>query len=537
MTGDATESERDDTAEPERGDPSEFEEGTSTGTEPGASSESASGEPNESATTTDATAGDGVPAVPTVRSQLWLTTRALAREEWRIHTTLFDGYRFLGMPLLITAFAAGTAVLLTETGTTPDAIVAGVHAAALVFGLYAGTAGFAGSSMLEDVFGAHQFLLGVAATLPLSRRLVLGLFLVKDAVFYGVFFVLPMAVGAAGVSGWTVASVVGQWLSLWLVFAGGMAVTVAAISARTNGIPAWAIGLVVVLGVGVTVATGSIGTALEVLVTVGDPLAAAGLALATAALGGVALAAYQPTHVPPSRTAPQRFDRIRRFLPTDDPLVAKVLLELGRSSGGYAKPFVAVALLAGLVAGSLGIVESITGLAPAPGIFFGSVLGVSAFTTYNWLTQFDAVDDYLILPVSVVDVFRAKHVAFVIVGVPTAAVPYALAVVWFEATPMDALAGAAVLVGYAGYYYGLTVALAGFSPNEFLFDGARFAAFGAGVALPLVPTLVAAFVLTPPSAPTAVALIGASAVLAAVGVVLSRRAATYWADRTMAGTV
>ncbi|AGB16129.1 hypothetical protein Halru_1521 [Halovivax ruber XH-70] len=482
--------------------------------------------------------GTGYTETPPIRTQLAVTARALAREEWRVHTTLFGGYRFLTMPIFITLFAGGTAWLLTETGTAPDAVLVGIHVCALAFGLYAGTAGFAGSAMLEDVFGTHQFLLGVADTLPLSRRLFLGLFLVKDALFYGCFFVLPMAVGAVGVSGFSDATPIslgGKWLSLWLVFVGGMALTVGAISARTNGVPTWAIAVVALLAAFGAWASGWLdgGT---VLVTAHSPGSMAILALSTVLVGSLALAAYKPTHVPPSRTAPERFDGIRRLLPTDDPLVAKVLLELGRSSGGFAKPFVSVGLLFGLVAGSLGIVESITGVAPAPGIFFGGILGVSAFTTYNWLTQFDDVSDYLVLPVSVVDVFRAKQLAFLFVGLPTAGLPYLLAVVWFDATLLDAIAGGAVLVGYSGYYYGLTVALAGFSPNEFLFDGGRFAAFGGGVAIVLVPTLLAAFVLTPPSALSTVVLVCASALLAGVGFVLSTRAATYWADRSMAGT-
>jgi len=165
------------------------------------------------------------------------------------------------------------------------------------------------------------------------------------------------------------------------------------------------------------------------------------------------------------------------------------------------------------------------------GEILGGVLGLSAFTTYNWLTQFDSLEAYLTYPVSVADVFRAKRIAFVLVGSPTVAVPYLAAVVWFEATLLDAVVGAILLAGYALYYYGLTVYIAGFDPNEFLFDAVRFATFTVGVAVALVPTLVAGFVVVPPSLELAAALSVGGVVMGVVGIVLSSRAGPRWERR------
>lgn len=456
----------------------------------------------------------------------------LFREEWRLHATLFGGYRFLLVPVVLSCFAVGGAVALAETGTQLASVVTWLHLLAIGFGLYGGTAGFAGTDMLEDVFGEYSSLLATADTLPISRRRLLGAFLCVDAVYYGAFVVLPMAVAAipfVDLAASALASVLALWLSLWLAFLAGMVVTVSAISIRTRGVPAAGIVVGTALAAVALWTSGWYAQLWATLVTVDDgPTAAAGLAATTVLVGTVALAAYDPTYQPPSRADRGRFDRIDRTLPTDDPLVAKSVVDLGRSSGGFAKPFVSVAILFLLVAALVGVVESITGIEPAPGVFFGAVLGLSAFTTYNWLTQFDDVDAYLAHPVSIEDVFRAKRTVFAVVGAPTAAIPYLVAVVWFGATPTDALVGAAVLAGYALYYYGLTVYVAGFAPNEFLFDGVRFGAFGAGVAVVLVPTLVAGFVVVPPTTPVAASLVVASVVLGAVGFALTRRATARW---------
>ncbi|ADB63840.1 hypothetical protein Htur_5209 (plasmid) [Haloterrigena turkmenica DSM 5511] len=468
----------------------------------------------------------------------------LFREEWRLHTQLFGGWRFALFPEVIAVLAVGATVALRETGTADGTILIGLHVLALGFGLYSGTAGFAGSDMLENVFGELSLLLSSSTTLPLSRRRLLGVFLLKDALFYAVAFVLPMALSNAvladRLAGAPVA-VGALWLSLSLVFAAGMALTVALIAVRTRGVPTWAITGATVVVAGAAWLTGTGGAVWNAFVPIeGEPASALGLAVGTGVVGAASLALYDPTYGRPSRTASDRFASLSDALPdevvgADSALVSKTLLDLARSSGGVMKPFVSAAILLALVAALVGVVDSITGIAPAPGVFFGGVLGLTAFTTYNWLTQFDSLEAYLAYPVSIDDVFRAKRIAFVLVGAPTVAVPYLAAVLWFEATLVDAVVGAILLAGYALYYYGLTVYIAGFDPNEFLFDAVRFSLFTLGVAVALVPTLVAGFVVVPPTGAVAAALGVGGVGFGVVGLVLSSRAGPRWEQRSRDG--
>jgi len=474
----------------------------------------------------------------------WRLFAILLREEWRLHTQLFGGWRFALFPVVIAVLAVSAAFALRETGTADGTIITGLHVLALGFGLYSGTAGFAGSDMLENVFGDLSLVLSTSTTLPLSRRRLLGVFLLKDGLFYTIAFVLPMALSNAvlvGLSTETPLAVGALWLSLSLAFAAGMALTVAMIAVRTRGAPAWAIsGSIVIVAIAAW-ATDSAGALWTVFVPItGSMAGAVGLAAGTALVSAGALALYDPTYGRPSRTANDRFARLSAAVPssagpTNGALVSKTLLDLARSSGGVWKPFVSAGILLALVAALVGVVDSITGIAPAPGVFFGGVLGLTAFTTYNWLTQFDSLEDYLAYPVSIADVFRAKRIAFVLVGVPTVAVPYGVAIYWFEATLVDAVVGALLLAGYALYYYGLTVYIAGFDPNEFLFDAVRFSLFTVGVAVALVPTLVAGFVVVPPSTTVALALGAAGIGFGLVGLVLSSHAGPRWEKRYRVG--
>ncbi|NGM71016.1 hypothetical protein G6M89_18740 [Natronolimnobius sp. AArcel1] len=473
---------------------------------------------------------------------------ALVREEWRLHVRLFGGWRFAGFPVVIAALATGGVLALETTGTASGTIITGLHVLALGFGLYSGTAAFAGSSMLENVFGRLSLVLSTAGTLPLSRRRLLGLFLLKDLLFYALVVVLPMALAAVPLAATgtlpfpVLTGVPLLWLSLTLVFAAGMAVTVALIAARSRNVPVWVIGLTgVILAIGVWT-TGLLEPARGVVVPMSGSLSTAVvLALGTGVISIGAICAFNPTDGRPTQrvVAGDRFGRIRDRLPTGsrtDALVAKSLLDLTRSAGGVWKPFVSAGILFALVVGLVGVVESITGIEPAPGILFGGVLGLSAFTTYNWLTQFDSLEAYRIYPVSITDVFRAKRLAFVLVGAPAVAVPYLAAVLWYEATLLDALVGAILLGGYGLYYYGLTVAIAGFDPNEFLFDSVRFTGFTVGIAIPLVPALVAGFVTPAPTPEIAAALAVGGLGVGALGYALSSWAGPRWERQYRAGT-
>lgn len=471
----------------------------------------------------------------TIRTE-WATFKTLILEEWRLHTELFGGRRFLLFPGLVTLLVAGATVALTETGTALETVLTGTALFALAFGLYSGTAGFVGSDMLENVFGHLTLLLSSSTMLPLSRRRLLGTFLLKDALFYSVVFVLPMAIGTGGVAalegaGTAVLAIPKLWLSLSMTFAFGMVSTLCLIAVDTRGVPSW-LTLIVLIGAGagaVVWAQDLTGIMWTILITDRSVRPSIGLGLAIVVIGVLALSVYDPTYSKPTRTATDRFARVNGSVPGDEQgLVTKTLLDLVRSSGGILKPFVSAGILLILVMFLAGVVDSITGIKPTPGILFGGVLGLSAFTTYNWLTQFDTVEDYLAYPVSVEQVFRAKRTAFLLVGTPAVAVPYLGAVILFDGTALDAAVGAVVLAGFSLYYYGLTVFLAGFDPNEFLFDAVRFAIFTAGVALPLIPTLVAGFVAVPPPLPVLAALTVGGLVFGGIGLELSRRAGSRW---------
>ena len=474
------------------------------------------------------------------RGDWWALFRVMAREERRLHTELFGGRRFAFLPLFVWAASALAVAGLAFTGTRVTSIAGGADVLVFGFGLYTGTAALVGDNLLDRVLGETALLLSVPGFLPVSRRRLLGVFVAKDAAYYAVLFVLPIALGFAplAVAGGplTPSALAGLWLSLSIVFAVGMSVTFALVAVRTRGVPGWLLGLGAGGAVVAAWASGNASALWSVLVASG-PLHALGLVAFVLVADALALRVYDPTFREPATTARTRFPALARRVGDDTGLVARTLLDLARSSGGLLKPVVSTAVLLGLAVFLSDVAARVVGVAPSPGIFFGSVLGLSAFTTYNWLTQFDAVEEYLLFPVTVPEVFRAKRIAFLLTGLPTGALAYAAVCALYDVRAADAALGAVLFVGLSLYLFGLTVYLAGLNPNEFLFDSARFALLTVGVAVPVVPVLLVGFAVERAALTATLAggILAASAALAVVGTWLAKRAGPRWEATYLAG--
>lgn len=466
------------------------------------------------------------------------------REEWRLHSRLFGGGRFAAFPLLVAALVAGTTELLVVTGTAPGTVFAGLHALAFVFGLHTGSIGLVGRDALRGLLGDLTLLVFSARTLPLSRGRLLGVFVLKDVVYYTALFLLPMAVGtlpavlagdtvrAAGTAG--LAGVGGAvllvWATLTLTFVLGIGTTLAGLGLSRLGLPGWA-GLAAVGAAAAAAWVGGVDvvayTPYGVFLAPTLPRVAAAGALVVAVFSVGALT-FGPTTRPGTRTVAPAF---RRWLGrVSDPVATKTLLEVHRSAGGVGKVLFSGAILFGVTAALVDLAGQITGVSPSVGVSFGAVLGLSGFTTYNWLTQAEDVDAYLAHPLSVGDVFIGKLRAFLLLGPLVGLGFYALALAWRGSPPLEAAVGAALLVGVACYIFGVTVYLTGLSPDEFLFDTALYAVFGAAMVVPLVPVLLVGFAVDL-STPVLGGLAAGGVLLGAVGVGLFRQSVPKWTAR------
>jgi len=460
-----------------------------------------------------------------------LSTRLLARmirEEWRLQAELF-GDRFAAFPLVIALFGGIGIWLLTVTGTSMDAIAAGLHGLVFFFGLQTGTIGLVGRDALRDVLGDVTLLVFSARTLPVTWRRLLAVFMLKDLLYYSALFLAPLAAGYAAVAlsaGIPPARVGLLWLTTTGAFALGVgtSLTLTGVGTRSKGAVA---ALVAAVAVGIVsgrldiVAFSPVGFYLDP--SVRTAVSGFGPAVALVVAGPLA---FQPVDSGAARSASDRYSQLRSAVDDDRGVATRTVLELARSSGSVWKVLFSMGVLFGVTALLVREVARATTLAPSYGIAVGTLLGLGAFTTYSWVTQFDSAEEYLRYPVGMGEVFAGKRAAYLLLSVPAGLVYLLLSLLWVPAG--EVAVGAVVFPLVAVYVFGVTAAITGFSPNELLFDTPLFLAFGAALACVSIPLVVAALAHGQyPTVATAVA-VGVSALAALVGVGLSRRAGPRW---------
>ncbi len=458
--------------------------------------------------------------------------RRMLREEWRLHESLFGGRRFGAFPVVVLALAAGGFALLGATGTDFGAVIAGLHGLVFFFGLQVGTIGLVGRDVLRDVLGDVTLLVFSARTLPVSWNRLLAVFLLKDLVYYALFFLAPLGVAAipsALAAGISPAQIGLFWLTLVGAFALGvtLSLTLAGLATRSK------LAIVVPIAV-LTTAVVVIGvdvlayTPYTVYRTPSLSAAVRGFApvLVFAVLGPLL---FRPAGGRGQRTAPERFSRLRRLLGDDSGLTTRALLDVTRSSGSAWKVLFSMGVLFGVTALLLNQITTATGLEPSPGIAFGTLLGLGAFTTYSWVTQFDDPEEYLRYPVSIRDVLAGKRRAYLLLSLPAGLSYLAGATLWYK--PAALAIGVVVLPLIAVYVYGVTAFVACLSPTELLFDTVLFLGFGAALAAVAIPLLVAALVYPTAQVASTVTALGLSLGAAALGWWLAARAGPRWERR------
>ncbi|MDS0281684.1 hypothetical protein [Haloarcula onubensis] len=455
--------------------------------------------------------------------------RWMVREEWRLHSHLFGGARFAAFPLVVAVLTGVGAWLLPLTGTPMATVAGGLVALVGFFGLQVGTIGLVGRDALRDVLGDVTLLVFSARTLPLSWRRLLATFLLKDVCYYTGFVLTPAVVGYGAVavaSGTTPASVALLWLAVVAAFAFGASLSLALVAVATRSRLAFAGALV-----GGTLAVVGLGldpVAYTPYALYADPSAATvGRGVTpTLALAALGVALFRP--VDDAGSSRHRATE-RLFTGVRDPLTRQSLLSVTRSSGSVGKVVFSMGVLFAVTALLLDRVTAATGVRPQPGVAFGTLLGLGAFTTYSWVTQFDSPRSYLRYPVAYADVFAGTLRAYLVLSLSAAAAYLAAATLWY---PVRALAvGLLVVPGVAVYVFGVAAYLTGLAPNELLFDTALFAAFGAALAALAVPLLVAALVVSVAPLAAVAAAVGLATLAGGVGWWLTGRAGPRWAEK------
>lgn len=427
--------------------------------------------------------------------------RAMMKEEWRVHSTMFGSLSFALYPVLICVIAFMSSFLLPYLGPLlPFGDVAlVVHASFLLLGLMVGAFGLMMNEVMERRFGHSSTLAYSARIFPLSERFIFLNFVVKDTLYYILLWVLPFIVGFAlaapwiGIQSWTVLLLL---LTLSLSFLTGLSAAFFFSMLYVRSKRLLALACILLLGIWVAARVG--GTGPEALFL---PLAlfhsfswwtflaaCAEVFILTAA----ALALLTPESTAKTKHYHNRLvplaDRLSLF--PSPALAAKDLLDLSRSGSAVGQTIFSFLVPLGLIWYFLSVLG---GFLPQHTILllFAIITGVVASTMYIWLTIFDSFGPYACLPVSVATAIRSKIYSFAVLQlIPTVFIALVTLAIGAGGYLLPAL-----LLCLSVSFYGLavTVFLTGLSPNVLLYDTRVLVSYLLALGLPVFLLIVLSF--------------------------------------------
>lgn len=451
----------------------------------------------------------------------------MLEEEWRLHSSLFGGVRFAMFPVFMMILVFGGTWLIQWSGADASGVIFATHILILLFGVQTGSILFIGQDAFKNVLGSTTFLLYTARTLPISYSFLMSVFFVKDTIYYALLFLLPISIGMAGV-GLGLVQIALLWVTLTGMFVLGLALTICIVSLGLRNTLTRFFLLVTSVALTFAVVTGiniQLFTPLALFTSPSVTTLVTGF-LPIVFLSVISIIVFEPHIRQAQRTSSNMYKVISNL--TYQPFVSATLLDLHRSSGGATKVLFSSLIILAITTGLLEIAEQIIGHTPSPALALGTILSLTAFTTYNWLTQNDSVEQYQYLPVSITKQFYGKFIAFIYVTIPINGLLYFGSSLYLGANSLEILIGGFVFTGLSLYLFGTTMLLAGFSPNEFLFDTVLYATFTILVGIVLIPFLIVSFVVSALTPVLSAGLILGAIIVGCIGITCVWYTPTKW---------
>jgi hypothetical protein len=122
--------------------------------------------------------------------------RRMLKEEWRMHSEIFGGRSFAGFPVTVFILSLITTFGVSNYSVIPlESFKFFFYALAGFVGLSVGSLGFSSKDALKNVLGPTNFIVYSSRTLPVSRKTLLSVFILKDLIYYSLLFLIPVSLG------------------------------------------------------------------------------------------------------------------------------------------------------------------------------------------------------------------------------------------------------------------------------------------------------------------------------------------------------
>ncbi len=407
----------------------------------------------------------------------------LLREEWRIHSSIVGNASFalfafimLGLSLLFTFLAP---IFLGIRN-----VLVFVHYLFFVFGMSVGAFGLGGREFLNRRFGEINFLAYSSRTLPLSIRTIFANFVVKDIAYYLAFMLAPFTASLAlsiKLAGAGLSESLLIFISLPVAFTLGLGISffLSTLYSRAR----------IIVQSGLAILAGIIFVMLPAIINNNyyenillplnfylnhspDILISSIIIIAILITSSTLLFRFE--HESKAKDYSTIFKKTKKHS-IIKVFMIKDIIDLHRSEGSFGKVlfsfFIPLMIVEVMVQFLLKLfVINNNGLL----LLFSVVIGVTASTIYNWLTEFDILDKYFILPVSDRMVITSKTALTLIIGIISGTLMVILSLMFLTATISILPLALLIFLSMFIYTTSVLIYLTGLNPNILLFDAKTF---------------------------------------------------------------
>lgn len=423
----------------------------------------------------------------------------MIKEEWRMHSSLFGGYKFGLFPIAIFFVSLLMFLMVPLLTLNQTEIQFLTHFLVLFFGMSLGSIGFISRSGMNNVLGKTNLLLFSSRTLPLSRVKIMFNFVVKDMIYYFLLFIIPFTVGGltAGYLPFDLPFTIYQisplsLISLSFAFLMGISLTFFFSVIYTKSKALFALILVSITFLASYVGLFQFGWLLNPALqfyynpNLTSLLQMVGLPSILIVTSLIFFERKKNKKITKTKS------KLRQYASNLGPLQSKNFLDIERSNGGFGKLVFSFAVLF-LVFWFL--IEQFNSMfLDSRLLSFSVFLSLTAITSYSWLNRFDSFDKYSALPLDKSDILKGKVTSYFYLGLPGLIVANFLGFYLFGSDLIEVPLALLISVSSSLYLVLIIARLTGLEPNSRLFDVLVFVKFSAFSCLFLIPLLVFTFI-------------------------------------------
>lgn len=440
------------------------------------------------------------------------------KEEYRVFETLFGGKRLLMFPVTLFVLSILLGASIPAFGLSAELSAAVMMVLVGLFGLQTGSIGFEARDTLDNLMGDSERILFSSRTLPISQKRLAGLFLLKDAIVYSTFMILPIYIGvivglaaspfatsvtAIGLSGFGLSYLLVILSFLFGVSAGFVMTTVTYKSLK--GLASMFVMLAVIAPIAymgysspsVFIDSGSLTIGLLMII-------------GTVTFTLIGLWQFNITN---SKNKKSSHSNILGYLSNNITVSAraqimiKTMLDVVRSPGGLWKIIFSTGVISMTIVFLVQIVKQVMVTGISPSFLYASLFSLAVFPVYTLVYRYDSNTYYSSYPITERDVKFAKSATYVVLSLLVVGSYYTVATVTYGIDVFSYVTGLFVLVSLIVYQLGVFLLVAKDEPLKFLFNGMMFSGYSASLLLVMIPlTMVGLYGAAIPAVITRIAL-------------------------------